>query len=75
MDKVSQNMKILHHLEDIGKITVLEAIQQYGITRLSGRIWDLRAQGYPIVKTMVVVKNRYGEDCRVAQYTLAEDEK
>ena len=73
MNRVSQNNKILHHLQDKGTITSMEAIQEYGITRLSGRIFDLKEQGYPIAKTMVNVKNRFGEECRVAKYMLVGD--
>ena len=71
MNKVSQNKKILEHLQTFDRITSLEAINKYGITRLSGRIFDLREQGYPIAKQMITVKNRFGEDCRVAEYSLA----
>ena len=39
---------ILSHLMQHGSITTWEAIQQYGITRLSGRIFDLRKAGYKI---------------------------
>ena len=33
---------ILHHLKEHGSITTIEAFTLYGITRLSGRIWELR---------------------------------
>lgn len=42
---------ILSHLMQHGSITTWEAIQQYGITRLSGRIFDLRKAGYKIITT------------------------
>lgn len=42
---------ILTHLMQFGSITTWEAIQQYGITRLSGRIFDLRKAGYNIITT------------------------
>jgi hypothetical protein len=74
MNRVSQNNKILHHLQDKRTITSMEAIQEYGITRLSGRIVDLKEQGYPIAKTMVNVKNRFGEECRVAKYMLVGEQ-
>lgn len=68
---ITQNKQILTHLQEQGRITSLEAINKYGITRLSGRIFELRAQGYPIAKQMITVKNRFGEECRVAEYSLA----
>ena len=61
------------HLETIGPITQLEAINLYGVMRLSGRIWDLRAEGVPIVTEQVAVKNRYGNTVHVARYRLAEE--
>ena len=70
MNKISQNKKILEHLQSQGTITSLDAINKYGITRLSGRIFDLREQGHPIAKRMITVKNRFGEECRVAEYSL-----
>ncbi len=40
--KGTQNEMILHHLKEHGSITTIEAFTLYGITRLSGRIWELR---------------------------------
>jgi len=48
MEKKTQNELILKHLKEYGGITSLEAIQEYGITRLSARIYDLRKEGYSI---------------------------
>lgn len=53
-------------------ITPLQAMDKYGVQRLSGRIKDLRDMGYPIMSNMVEVKNRFGDKCRVAQYRLIE---
>lgn len=33
---------ILHHIKTHGSITTIEAFALYGVTRLSGRIWELR---------------------------------
>jgi len=38
--------------------------------RLSGRIFDLRNDGYKIKTDVIPVKNRRGETCYVASYTL-----
>ena len=40
--KGTQNEMILHHIKTHGSITTIEAFTLYGITRLSGRIWELR---------------------------------
>lgn len=53
-----------------GTITTLDAFTKLGITRLSGRIHDLRAKGYGIETVMTDVPNRYGEKCRVGVYVL-----
>lgn len=71
--KYTQNMKVLKHLQTHKRgITPLDAFERYGIERLSGRIWDLRHDGYEIKTTMVAVKNRFGDTCHVARYTLEE---
>ena len=56
MRKLSQEDVIARHLEKHGSITSMEAFEQYKITRLSGRIFDLRAKGMDIVTDMVYGK-------------------
>jgi len=51
-------------------LTQVEAYERYGITRLSAVIFCLRDDGYDIKTTMKAVKNRYGDTCHVAYYTL-----
>lgn len=51
-------------------LTQVEAYERYGITRLSAVIFDLRDEGYEIKTDMKAVKNRYGDTCHVAFYTL-----
>ena len=53
-------------------ITQLKAIEKFGCLRLSGRIHDLREQGYPILTNIIEVPNRYGETRRIAEYRLVE---
>jgi hypothetical protein len=43
-----------------------------GITRLASRVHDIRAFGIIVEKEMVTVKNRKGEDCRVARYSIPD---
>ena len=56
MRKLSQEDVIARHLEQHGSITSMEAFERYKITRLSGRIFDLRAKGMDIVTDMVYGK-------------------
>ena len=67
---MTQKEKILQYLKDHGTITTREAFLNIGVTRLASRIWDLRNDGYNIIREMVKVKNRDGETCTVAQYRL-----
>jgi len=53
MKNKSQNQIILNHLKGRGSITAFEAILQYRILRLSGRILELREAGHDIRTTMV----------------------
>ena len=70
---MSQNEKILKYLQTHKRgITQLKALEKFGCLRLSGRIHDLREQGYPIMTNIVEVPNRYGEVSRVAEYRLVE---
>ena len=45
---MTQNEIILNHIKERGSITSMEAFAEYNITRLSGRIHELRAKGYKI---------------------------
>lgn len=65
----TQNRIILSHLRQYGTITSLQAFQLFSITRLSGRIYDLRQLGHNIV-TIYKTSERGG---RYAVYRLIED--
>lgn len=70
-DMMTQNEKILNHLRMYGSITSLEAFQIYQITRLSGRIHELRTQGYKIT-----VERRKAQNGAIyAAYKLQEGEE
>ena len=45
---MNQKEQVLNHLKQHGKITSWGAIQEYGITRLSARIKDLKEDGHQI---------------------------
>lgn len=64
-----QNERILKYMDKHGSITQFEAYR-LGILRLASRISDMRRLGYQIEREMVTVKNQYGENCRVARYSL-----
>jgi hypothetical protein len=65
----SQNEMVLNHLKR-KPLTPLEAIQKYGIHRLSARIYDLKRLGYQIDSTIVEKLNRFGKKVKVSKYEL-----
>ena len=66
---MSQCDRLLARLKR-GPITPMEAWSELGIYRLGARVFDLKASGHEIDRELVPVSNRFGEECRVAQYRL-----
>lgn len=75
MGKVKQADRVLAYMNEFGSITQYQALQDLGVMRLASRISDLKKQGYLIVSEVIAVKNRFGEDCYVKQYSLARGEE
>ena len=71
---VTKTKQIKEHLFDHGTITAWEAIQQYGATRLSAIIFNLRKEGYDIETNMKLTKDRNGNTCQYAEYILHREE-
>jgi hypothetical protein len=65
-----QTQQIYEHMKANRSITQIEAYELYGITRVASRIHELRQQGVGIIKTMKTGKNRFGVNCRYAEYKL-----
>ena len=72
--KQTQCDQILAWLKASNPITPLEALQRFSCMRLGARIYDLREAGHDIIKSTITVKNRDGEECRVAEYRMAGGE-
>ena len=73
---MTQTKAVLMHLEDFGSITSWEAIKEYGATRLSAIIYNLRHKyELNIVSELVIFVNRYGHKSRYAKYILIKEEK
>lgn len=68
--RMTQEKLVLRHLEDFGSITTWEAIQEYGITRLSDKIYILRNKGIHIESENITVKNRYGNSTTFSKYYI-----
>ena len=62
--------RVLRHLKEKGSITSLQAFREYGITRLSAVIFNLRKDGYVIENENITRKNRYGDKIWFAKYIL-----
>lgn len=68
---MTQTEKVLDYMKRNGGITTMEAFSKLKITRLSGRIFDLKAEGYNIASETIVKKNKKtGETTRFARYYL-----
>lgn len=68
----SQTEDILKYMREEGSITSMDAIREFGATRLSAIIFSLRERGYDIETQMEVGKNRYGHTVEYARYILNE---
>jgi len=56
------------HLKNYGHITSLEAIREYGVTRLASIIWYLREEGYTIHSENLEFTTRFNIKTKVAKY-------
>ena len=74
---MSQTQKQCTRLLDalrIKPMTALEIWQELGIARASARVFDLREEGWEVKSEDITVRNRDGETCHVALYSLASDQ-
>jgi len=67
-----QTKLILDYMKVFGSISSLDAYKDLGVTRLSGRIFDLKKMGYNISSKFVSDKNRFGETVHFKQYSLEQ---
>lgn len=70
---MNQKERVLRYIQDYGSISSLEAFRDLGVTRLSAAVFDLRADGYPIVAKRESTLNRYGEKTSYARYSLENE--
>lgn len=68
--KTTQTELIKKHLLKKRSITSWEAIERYGCTRLSAKIYNLRNEGMKIKTSFETKKNRYGVTVTFAKYIL-----
>jgi hypothetical protein len=65
---MKQEQIISRHLFDYGNISSWTAYEEYGITRLSAVIFQLKKQGYMFNDEWVHTTNRYGEPTKYKKY-------
>lgn len=53
-----------------GPHTTLQIHRACGVMSVSARVHELRTMGHEIATSLVTVRNRYGERCHVAEYSL-----
>jgi hypothetical protein len=66
---MSQQARILKHLKSGKTLTRLQSWDLLGVLEAPARISELRHQ-HLIHTEMIVVTNRYGEDVRVARWSM-----
>ncbi len=72
--KMTKTKAILLHLEEFNSITSWEAIKEYGATRLSAIIYNLRHKyNLTIINEKVNFVDRYGTPSSFAKYILVKD--
>ena len=69
---MTQKEQILAHMKLTGGITTKQAYDNFGCTRLSARIWDLRHDGWSIKEERITVTTRTGKRANVVRYSLDE---
>lgn len=69
----SQCDQVLRFMMEHGSITTMEAFERLKVTRLSGRIYDLREMGYLIKGETVCKKKKNGKVVVFRRYSLESD--
>tara|TARA_R110002050_G_scaffold105546_1_gene215287 strand:+ start:1674 stop:1952 length:279 start_codon:yes stop_codon:yes gene_type:complete len=64
----TQTDAIKWHLKNYGSITSLQAIKEYGATRLASIIFNLKQDGYNIHSTDLEFTTRFGRRTTISKY-------
>lgn len=67
---MTKTQAVLQWLETHASISSMEAINNFGATRLGAIIFNLRKRGYNIETVMVDGRDRFGNSTRFARYYL-----
>lgn len=69
---MTQMEAVLHVLKSGESISSIQAFNEFGITRLSAIIFNLRKKGYPISSESIKTTNRFGGTVYFSKYKLEE---
>lgn len=70
---MNKTEKVKLHLQQVGHINSWEAIQEYGATRLSGIIYNLRYKyNMPIFSVRQEFTDRFGDKSYFVNYVLED---
>ena len=73
-NRMNKTKAVLLHLQQYGSITAWEAIKEYGATRLSAIIYNLRNKyNLNIISQDVSFIDRYGNNSDYAKYILIKE--
>ena len=67
---MGQKQRVLSWLQEGKTLTRLQALTELGVFELASRLLELKRDGHKIKSESITVQNRWGEKCRVAQYSL-----
>ncbi len=70
---MNQHTAVLQWLRSHASISSKEAFEEFGATRLSAIVFDLRAKGHDIETVMVEGTDRFGHKTRYARYYLRSE--
>ena len=70
MKKIGYKEVLLEHFRRFKSITSWDAIEMYGMTRLSAVIYNLKKDGYLFENESIEVKNKYGTKVWLTKYIL-----
>lgn len=71
---MTQEQRVLDYIREHGSITSMQAFTDLKITRLSARIFNLRARGFNIENVSHTYKNGQGTTTTYTEYVLIEGE-
>jgi len=69
---LSQQQRVLEHLQAGHTLTRLESWDRLGIIEVPARINELRNAGHKIITERQTVTNRYGEKVSIAIWSMPE---